>query len=61
MEPVAIGVRADGERALVQRCAGCSTLRLTRIAGDDSALALMHLAARPLAQPPFPLEWLVRA
>ena len=60
MEPVAVCVRADGEWALVHRCTGCSTLRLNRIAGDDNALTLMHLAVRPLAQPPFPLEWLTR-
>ena len=30
------------------------------IAGDDNPLALMQPAVRPLAQPPFPLEWLGR-
>ena len=29
-------------------------------AGDDNPLLLMRLAVRPLAQPPFPLEWLSR-
>jgi hypothetical protein len=58
MEPIAVTVRADGEWALVHRCAGCSAVRVNRIAGDDNPLALMRLAVRPLARPPFPLETL---
>jgi hypothetical protein len=51
-------VRGDGEWALVHRCVHCRTVHLNRIAGDDNPLVLMRLAVRPLAQPPFPLEWL---
>jgi hypothetical protein len=46
-----------GARAPLQRCA---TVHVNRIAGDDNPLMLMRLAVRPLAQPPFPLEWLSR-
>jgi hypothetical protein len=60
MEPIGICVRAGGEWALVHRCGGCATLRINRIAGDDNPLLLMRLAVKPLAQPPFPLEWLTR-
>jgi hypothetical protein len=60
MEPVSVSVRPDGEWQLVHRCAGCRTLHLNRIAGDDNPLMLMRLAVRPLASPPFPLEWLTR-
>jgi hypothetical protein len=60
MEPIAITVRGDGEWALVHRCRGCTAVRVNRIAGDDNPLMLMRLAVRPLAQPPFPLEWLTR-
>ena len=60
MEPIAVCVRGDGEWALLHRCGGCDALRLNRIAGDDNALVLVRLAVRPLAQPPFPLEWLAR-
>ena len=60
MEPVAVCVRADGEWALVHRCGGCGSVHINRIAGDDNPLLLMRLAVRPLAQPPFPLEWLSR-
>jgi len=56
MEPIAVWVRADGEWAIVHRCRQCNAVRATRIAGDDNALALMSLAARPMAQPPFPLD-----
>jgi hypothetical protein len=60
MEPVAVCVREDGEWSLVHRCGGCATVRLNRVAGDDNPLVLMRLAVRPLARPPFPLEWLER-
>jgi RNHCP domain len=60
MEPIAVYVRGNGEWALVHRCGGCLAVQLNRIAGDDNPLMLMRLAVRPLAQPPFPLEWLHR-
>ena len=60
MEPIAVAVRPDGEWAIVHRCDGCAAVRLNRIAGDDNPLVLMRLAVKPLAQPPFPLEWLSR-
>jgi len=60
MEPIGVTVRRDGEWALVHRCGGCATVRLNRVAGDDNPLMLMRVAVRPLAQPPFPLEWLAR-
>ncbi len=56
MEPIAVSVRADGEWAIVHRCHSCGMLRTNRVAGDDDPWAMMSLAARPLAQPPFPLE-----
>jgi hypothetical protein len=56
MEPIAVSVRADGEWALVHRCTGCAAVSVNRIAGDDNPFALMRLAVRPLAQPPFPLD-----
>ena len=56
MEPIAIGIRPDGEWSLVHRCAWCGLMRLNRIAGDDNELLLVSLALRPLARPPFPLE-----
>lgn len=60
MEPIAVCVRGDGEWVLVHRCAGCDTVHLNRTAGDDSPLLLFRIAVKPLAQPPFPLEWLAR-
>lgn len=56
MEPIAVGVRGQGEWLLVHRCRGCDALSANRTAGDDSPLLLVRLAARPLALPPFPLE-----
>jgi hypothetical protein len=56
MEPIAITVRGDGEWVLIHRCGGCGELHLNRSAGDDNPLILLHLAVKPLAQPPFPIE-----
>ncbi|MCU0667993.1 MAG: RNHCP domain-containing protein [Myxococcota bacterium] len=56
MEPIAVWVRPDQEWALVHRCGTCHALRVNRIAGDDNALVLMSIAARPMATPPFPLD-----
>lgn len=59
MEPVAISPRPDGEWMVVHRCRQCDELHRTRIAGDDDPVALMSLAVRPLARPPFPLTALL--
>ena len=45
---------------LVHRCGACHAVRLNRIAGDDTELALMSLAARPIATSPFGLDKLPR-
>jgi hypothetical protein len=60
MEPIGVSARDDGEWALVHRCTACATVHVNRIAGDDNPLMLMRIAVRPLARPPFPLEWLAR-
>ena len=60
MEPIPISVRGDGEWVLVHRCTHCDEVHLNRSAGDDNPLALVRLAVRPIAQPPFPLDWLGR-
>jgi len=59
MEPVAIAARRDGEWTLVHKCRRCGELDRNRIAGDDDPIALMSLAVRPLARPPFPLTALL--
>jgi hypothetical protein len=58
MEPVAVSLRAGGEWSLIHRCVNCGILHENRIAGDDNVMVLMSLAARPLAQPPVPLDYL---
>jgi hypothetical protein len=58
MEPLAIAVRGSGEWVLVHRCLSCGVIHLNRTAADDNPLLLLRLAVRPLAQPPFPLEFL---
>ncbi|MDO8836847.1 MAG: RNHCP domain-containing protein [Vicinamibacterales bacterium] len=55
MEPIGIWVKRDGEWAIIHRCFVCGTLRTNRVAGDDDPWAMMALAAKALAQPPFPL------
>ena len=56
MEPIAVWVKRDGEWAIVHRCCACGELRSNRVAGDDEPWAMMSLAAKPLARPPFPLD-----
>ena len=58
MEPVAVWVRKDGEWALIHRCRTCGTLCSNRTAADDNPALLLSIAAKPLANPPFPLEYL---
>jgi hypothetical protein len=57
MEPVALWVRR-GEWVLIHRCRDCGILKANRAAGDDNELALLSIAVRPLAWPPFPLDML---
>ena len=56
MEPIAVSVKRGNEWTLIHRCTVCGALRANRIAGDDNELALISLAVRPVAQPPFPLD-----
>ncbi len=56
MEPVAVWVRKGGEWAIVHRCRLCGALSSNRVAADDNAYALLSIAIRPLANPPFPLD-----
>jgi ribosome biogenesis GTPase len=60
MEPIAISVRQGKEWVIIHRCTGCGALRENRIAGDDNEMALLSLAVRPVARPPFPLDGLLR-
>ena len=59
MEPIAISVRRGKEWAIIHRCTTCGALKENRIAGDDNEMALLSLAVRPVAQPPFPLDGLI--
>lgn len=54
--PIAVSLRRKGEWELVHRCNACGVIRINRIAGDDSEVALVALALRPLANLPFPIE-----
>ena len=56
LEPIAVWVKRDGEWSIVHRCMTCGSLKTNRIAGDDNPWSLIALAAKALAQPPFPLE-----
>ena len=56
MEPIAIGIRPDGEWTILHRCQRCGLIRPNRIAGDDNEVRRVSMALRPLARPPFPLE-----
>ena len=56
MEPIAVWVRPDEEWALVHRCGTCHVVHVNRVAGDDNEMALLSLAARAMARPPFPVD-----
>ena len=56
MEPVGVWVKRSGEWSIIHRCTACGELRANRIAGDDVDWALMALAAKALANPPFPVD-----
>ncbi len=58
MEPIAVWVRDDGEWALIHRCRKCGKLSSNRVLADDNPMLLMSLAVKPLANPPFPLQYL---
>ena len=60
MDAIAVWVRKDGEWAIVHRCRDCGALSSNRIAADDNEYKLLSLAVKPLAEPPFPLEYLGR-
>ena len=59
MEPIAVSVRHDKEWVIIHRCSACGALKENRIAGDDNEMALLSLAVRPVARPPFPLDGLL--
>lgn len=56
MEPVSVWVRKNGEWAIVHRCRDCGAFSSNRIAADDNEYALLSIAVKPLANPPFPLD-----
>ena len=60
MEAVGVWVREGGEWALIHRCKVCGAFHSNRIAADDNPALLLQLAAKPLAEPPFPLNVLDR-
>ncbi|MFE9245205.1 RNHCP domain-containing protein [Nocardiopsis sp. NPDC006938] len=56
MTPISVVVARDGGWRLVHRCVLCDELSESAAAADDNPLALMRIAVRPLAEPPFPLD-----
>ena len=51
-----VGVKKNGEWAVVHRCRQCGKISANRIAADDNPMKLMSIAMKPLARPPFPVE-----
>ena len=60
MDAIAVWVRKSGEWAIVHRCRRCGALSSNRIAADDNPFKLMSIAMKPIAQPPFPPEFMGR-
>jgi ribosome biogenesis GTPase / thiamine phosphate phosphatase len=53
IEPVGIWVKRDREWVVFHKCQICTGLTVNRIAGDDNHWALISLALRRIAFPPF--------
>ena len=60
MDPICVWVRRGGEWAIIHRCRRCGVLHSNRVAADDNSFRLLSIAVQPLANPPFPLEYLNR-
>ena len=60
MDAVGVWVREGGEWAILHRCRICGAFHSNRVAADDNPALLLQLAAKPLAEPPFPLKYLDR-
>ena len=58
MDAISVWVRKNGEWAVIHRCRRCGKLSSNRIAADDNPLKLMSIAAKPIANPPFPIEYM---
>lgn len=58
MEPVAVWIKRGGEWSVIHRCKRCGKFSANRTAADDNPVKLMSIAMKPLANPPFPVEFL---
>ncbi len=56
LEPVSIWVKPDGKMEILQRCRFCGEIHSSPKDEKDNPLKIMSIAARPLAEPPFPLD-----
>lgn len=56
LEPISVWVKPDGAWELIQRCRLCGELESSPVRQDDNRIKLLSVAAKPLAQPPFPIE-----
>ena len=56
MRPVAVTVPHEHHWHLVHRCVECGEMTESPVADDDNEIALIRIAVRPLAEPPFPLD-----
>lgn len=58
MEPVAVWIKKNGEWSVIHRCKRCGKFSANRTAADDNPMKLMSIAMKPLANPPFPVEFI---
>lgn len=58
MDAIGVWVRKNGEWAIIHRCRSCGHLSSNRTAADDNPAKLLSIALKPLAEPPFPLEYI---
>ena len=56
MESVSVWVKPDGKWDLILRCKSCGEMETRPVTVGDNPMKLMSVAAKPLANPPFPIE-----
>lgn len=56
LQPISVWVKDDGGWDIIGRCSICGELESYPMAQDDNPLAVLSIASKPLAMPPFPIE-----
>lgn len=56
LEPVSVWIREDDSWQIIGRCRLCGGMEEMSMTAWDNRMKILSIAARPLSQPPFPIE-----